>query len=126
MIVVDANNELVSVNVMGEFALADIKEFEEVVNFKVQFDGPVNLLFDLRQMTGATVDVALEELRFSKAHGSDFGRIAVLSDSPLVAWSAWLSQVFVQAELQVFKDEEDARAWLVGVAESETGEAAES
>lgn len=124
MIVVDANNELVSVNVMGEFTLADIKEFEEVVNFKVKFEGPVNLLFDLRQMSGATVDVALEELRFSKAHGRDFGRIAVLSDSPLVAWSAWLSNIFVQADLQVFKDEEDARAWLAGVADSE--EAAES
>lgn len=112
MIVVDHNKELVSVVVLGEFTLADIKEFEEVINYKAKFEGAVNLLFDLRQMASATVDVALEELRFSKTHGSDFGRIAVLSDSPLVAWSAWLSQIFVQAQLQVFKDEEDARAWL--------------
>jgi hypothetical protein len=29
-----------------------------------------------------------------------------------VTWSAWLSQAFVDADLQVFRDEQEARAWL--------------
>jgi hypothetical protein len=39
----------VNVTVLGEFTLADYKEFEEVINFKVKFEGPVDLLFDLRE-----------------------------------------------------------------------------
>jgi len=58
------------------------------------------------------VDMAWEEIKFSRAHGRDFSRIAVVTDSQWVAWSAWLNQVFVSADLRVFDDEAEARAWL--------------
>ena len=112
MIVTDHKDKLVTVTVYGEFALADYKEFEELVNYKVQFQGPVNLLFDLRQMADFTLDMAWEEIKFSRAHSHDFGKIAVLTDSQWVTWSAWLSQIFVDADLQVFDDEQEARDWL--------------
>lgn len=112
MIVTDHQNNLVSVTVFGEFALADYKEFEELVNFKVKFQGPVSLFFDLRQMAEVTLDTALEEIRFAKAHADDFERIAVLTESQWVAWSAWLSRAFVNASIRVFSDEGEARAWL--------------
>ncbi|MBS3917034.1 MAG: STAS/SEC14 domain-containing protein [Sulfuritalea sp.] len=112
MIVTDHMEKLVTVTVYGEFSLGDYKEFEELVNYKVKFEGPVNLLFDLRQMADFTLDMAWEEIRFSRAHSHDFGRIAVLTDSQWVTWSAWLSQIFVDADLQVFADEQEARNWL--------------
>ncbi len=112
MIVTDHKGSLVTVAVYGEFTLGDYKEFEELVNFKVKFEGPVNLLFDLRQMADFTLDMAWEEIKFSRAHSHDFGKIAVLTDSQWVTWSAWLSQAFVDADLQVFRDEQEARAWL--------------
>ncbi len=112
MIVTDHKESLVIVAVYGEFTLGDYKEFEELVNFKVKFEGPVNLLFDLRQMADFTLDMAWEEIMFSRAHSHDFGKIAVLTDSQWVTWSAWLSQAFVDADLQVFRDEQEARAWL--------------
>ena len=112
MIVTDHKDKLVTVTVYGEFTLGDYKEFEELVNFKVKFEGPVNLLFDLRQMADFTLDMAWEEIKFSRAHSHDFGKIAVLTDSQWVTWSAWLSQTFVDAHLQVFDDEQEARDWL--------------
>lgn len=112
MITTDHGPNRVNVMVFGEFTLADYKEFEEVVNFKVQFDGVVNVLMDLRQMAGFTVDVAWEEIKFSRRHAHDFGRIAVLTTDQWATWSAWLSQFFVDAEVQVFEDEAEARAWL--------------
>lgn len=112
MIVTDHKDKLVTVAVYGEFTLADYKEFEELVNYKVRFEGPVNLLFDLRQMADFTLDMAWEEIKFSRAHSHDFGRIAVLTDSQWVTWSAWLSQAFVDADLEVFDDEREARGWL--------------
>ena len=41
MIVTDHKPKRVSVAVYGEFSLADYKEFEELVNYKVKFEGPV-------------------------------------------------------------------------------------
>ncbi|MCK0505480.1 STAS/SEC14 domain-containing protein [Aromatoleum anaerobium] len=117
MITTDHQPNLVSVTVFGEFTLADYKEFEEIVNYKVQFEGPVNLLFDLRQMAGFTLDVAWEEIKFSRRHARDFRRIAVLTEDQWLTWSAWISQLFVDAEVLVFADETDARSWLEAAAE---------
>jgi len=119
MIATDHQSKLVTVNVFGEFTLADYKEFEELVNHKIKFQSTINLLFDLRQMAGFTLDVAWEEIKFARAHSHDFGRIAVLTESQWMAWSAWLSQIFVDADLRVFRDESEALDWLGGNAEQQ-------
>jgi len=120
MIVIEHQPKRVEVTVYAEFTLADYKEFEAVVNDAIRSEGPVDLLFDLREMADFTLDVAWEDIVFARAHANDFSRIAVLTDSQWVAWSAWLSQIFVRAEMRIFADEADARAWL-----AEDGEAAE-
>ena len=112
MITTDHQGSLISIAVFGEFTLADFKEFEEAVRHNVQFEGQVSLFVDLRQMADFTLDVAWEEIKFSRQHLHDFRRIAVLTESQWIAWSAWLSQAFVDADLRVFGDETDARAWL--------------
>ncbi|MBR0568664.1 STAS/SEC14 domain-containing protein [Azoarcus sp. L1K30] len=116
MISTDHKDNLVSLTVFGEFTLADYREFEELVNYKIKFGGPVDLFFDLREMAGFTLDLAWEEIRFSREHAHDFRRIAILTEDQWVTWSAWISQLFVDAEVQVFSTQEDARAWL-GIAE---------
>jgi len=118
MIVTDHKPNLVTVTVFGEFTLADYKEFEELVNYKVKFEGPASLLFDLREMAKFTVDVAWEEMKFSRSHAQDFRRIAVLTGSQWVRWSAWLTQAMVDADLRVFEEETEARDWLGDFADS--------
>ena len=112
MIVIQHQPERVQVNVYGVFALADYKEFEEMVSFKLKFEGALDLLFDLREMADFTLDVAWEDIVFARSHANDFRRIAVLTQSQWVAWSAWLQKIFVRADLRVFDDEAEARAWL--------------
>ena len=75
MIVIQQEPRRVVVNVYGEFTLADYKEFEDMVNYKVKFEGPVDLLFDLREMIDFTLDVAWEDIVFSRAHADDFTRV---------------------------------------------------
>ena len=65
--------------VMGQFTLEDYREFEQAVCHGIQFQGVVNVLFDLRDMLSYSVDVAWEEMKFSREHKNDFGRIAILS-----------------------------------------------
>jgi hypothetical protein len=112
MITTQHQGNLVEFAVFGEFTLADFKEFEELVLHEIKFSGLVNLLVDLRDMADFTVDVAWEEIRFSRQHAGDFKRIAVITDSQWVAWSAWLEQLFVNADVTVFADEAEARSWL--------------
>ena len=112
MIVTQHQPKRVNVTVYGEFTLADYKEFEAMVNDTISADGTVDLLFDLREMADFTLDVAWEDIVFARAHANDFRRIAVLTNSQWVAWSAWLSQIFVQAQMKVFADESEARGWL--------------
>jgi hypothetical protein len=112
MIVTDHKDNLVALTVYGEFTLSDFQEFEELVHYKIKFTGPIDLYVDLRQMADFSVDVAWQEIRLSRAHGNDFRRIAVLTHSQWVTWSAWLQQAFVKADLRMFSEEAGARAWL--------------
>ena len=112
MISIDYKDNLLSAVVLGEFTVADYTEFETLADYKIKFSGPIDLLFDLREMAGFTIDVALEEFRHSRKHAHDFRRIAILNQDEWVTWSAWVSQFFVEADIQTFDDEADARTWL--------------
>ena len=112
MIAIDHSGRLVSVNVLGEFVLADYKEFEDMVRDTLAPGGKVSLLIDLRQMAGFTLDVAWEDIKYTRSHPNDFDRIAVVTRSEWVIWSAWLSQMFINADLRVFDDDVEARSWL--------------
>ncbi|MDR3213569.1 MAG: STAS/SEC14 domain-containing protein [Azoarcus sp.] len=112
MISIDHSGKLVAITVFGEFTLADYREFEELADYKIKFDGRLDLLFDLREMAGFTIDLAVEEIRHSRQHAHDYRRIAILTDDQWVTWSAWVSQFFVDAEIQVFDEETEARDWL--------------
>ncbi|MDR2208651.1 MAG: STAS/SEC14 domain-containing protein [Azoarcus sp.] len=113
MISVDYRDGLIIAVVFGEFTLTDYREFEELADYKIKVgSGPLDLLFDLREMAGFTVDLAVEEIRHTLRHAHDFRRIAVLTDDQWVTWSAWVSQFFVDAEIRVFDNETDARLWM--------------
>jgi hypothetical protein len=114
MISLDVKNNQVGVTVMGQFTLDDYKEFEEAVTYGVKFQGKVNLLFDLRDMLSFSVDVAWEELKFSREHKNDFGRIAILTGDQWVAWSMWINRMFMSADIRLFDDLDLAQTWVSG------------
>lgn len=99
--------------VFGEFELTDYRDFERAVVNALERSGErVDLILDLRDMTGFTVDVAWEEIRFSRSHPRDFRKIAVVTESVWIGWSAWISRLFVEAAFQVFEDFDTAAAWI--------------
>jgi hypothetical protein len=112
MIAIKTEGNLVSVSVMGEFTLADYKEFEQEIEHDIQFQGGVKLLLDLRDMVGYTLDVAWEEIKFSRQHRYDFRRIAVVTGDEWMVWLAWMNRLFVDADLQVFDEPGIALEWL--------------
>ncbi len=113
MINVTNTDKLVTVNVLGEFTLTDFKQFEEAVEYAIKFQGKVNLLLDLGQMTGYTIDVAWEEIKFSRTHKTDFGKVAVITADQWTIWSAWITKLIVDAEILVFDEHEPASDWVM-------------
>jgi len=112
MISIQREDRLIVVGVFGELTLVDYQRFESEVIEQLGKAGRFDLLIDLRDMLGYTVDVVWEDIKFTRSHSHEIGRIALLSDTQWVAWSAWLSQLFVDAEIRVFDDETLAREWL--------------
>ena len=100
--------------VLGEFTLKDFQELESAVDLALKFQGSASLLVDLRDMAGFTLDVAWEEIRFTRQHASDFERIALVADSEWQEWSALLTRLFTEADLQVFEDYDQALVWVKG------------
>ena len=114
MISLNIQGNQIAVTVMGQFTLDDYREFEQTVGYGIQFQGTVNLLFDLRDMLSYSVDVAWEELKFSREHRNDFGRIAILTSDQWLAWSMWINRLFMSADIRLFDDLDMAQAWVAG------------
>lgn len=112
MITIKTENSLVSAAVLGEFTLADFREFEQQVDVVVHRNGKVNLLVDLRDMISMTLDVALEELRFTRNRPNAFEKIAIVTENTFQQWEALLSNLFVDAVIEVFENEDVALEWL--------------
>ncbi len=114
MIAINVSGKQISVSVMGEFTLSDYREFEQYVLHNIQFEGGVNLLLDLRDMVSYTLDVAWEEIRFSREHRYDFRQIAVVTNDEWLVWIAWINRLFTDAEIRVFDEPGIAQDWLDG------------
>jgi len=113
MITIEQTDNLVNIAVLGDFTLADFKTFEEQSLYKLKSPGTVNLLFDLRAMIDYTLDVAWEELKFfSREHNHDFSKIAVVTTDQWLTWQAWLSRIFMDADIRVFSEYTEAQAWV--------------
>jgi len=112
MVTIEQTDKLVNIAVLGEFTIADFKAFEEQTLYKLKTPGELNLLFDLRAMVKYTLDVVWEDIKFfHREHNHDFTKIAIVTDNQWLTWTAWLSRTFVDADIRVFTDYEEARTW---------------
>lgn len=114
MIIIEEQNDLLKATVYAELSLADFREFETAVRRELKQAPKIKLLLDLTKMSGYTVDVAWEDIRFTRAHARDFRRIAVVTDGQWVTWLGWLPAAFTDAEIEHFEDAAEANAWLQG------------
>lgn len=113
MITLQQTETFLNIAVLGEFTLADFKQFEENALYKLKSPGALDVLFDLRGMLNFTADVAWEEFKFfSREHQHDFNKIAVVTDDQWMIWHATLSRLFVDADIRAFADYAEANTWI--------------
>ncbi|BAU50276.1 hypothetical protein SVA_3742 [Sulfurifustis variabilis] len=112
MIAIEEKGDLLEVSVLGELALPDYRKLEQAVRRELKQLPKVKLLLDVRGMTGFTLDVAWEEIKFTRSHAHDFRRIAVVTPDQWAPWLSWVSAAFTDAEVMLFEDPRAAEAWL--------------
>lgn len=113
MITIEQTGKLINIAALGEFTIADFKQFEELALQKLKAPAAVDLLFDLRAMINYSIDVAWEEIVFfGREHPHDFGKIAVVTSDQWLTWQAWLSRLFVDADIRAFSDYKEAHFWI--------------
>lgn len=112
MITIQHEDKLTAIGIFARFELADFRRIEAEVVQQLSSFGKIDLLVDLQGMLDYTLDVAIEDIRFTREHAHDVGRVAIISEKESVAWVALLSRLFVDAEIRVFDSEPDARQWL--------------
>ena len=125
MITIQHEGRLSVIGIFARLELADFRKIEDEIQRQLDAVGQIDLLVDLRGMVGATLDVALEDIRFAREHARDIGRIAILSEKDSVIWSALLARLFVRAEIHVFDSESGARDWLDAPLEGDTADRAD-
>jgi hypothetical protein len=112
MITTKETGDLLEVGIFEQLTLADFREFEEAVGRELKKAPKIRLLLDFTKMADYTIDVAWEEIRYTRAHAHDFQRIAVVTSGQWVTWLAWVSAAFTDAEVHIFDDPKQALAWL--------------
>jgi hypothetical protein len=85
---------------------------ENAVETTLKIEARATLRGELRGMLGLSIDVAWEEIKFTRQHARDFDRIALVAGSEWQEWAAWLTRLFVEAEFEVFEDAEQALEWV--------------
>ena len=115
MITTEVFTDRIELHAYGRLTLEECREFEQLSDYRIHFSGPLDLLLDLRELESCSLDALIEQIRYGRLHAHDFSRVAVISDSTVVAWMALFSQIFVDADVRVFDEEMQAREWL-GVA----------
>jgi hypothetical protein len=100
------------VALFNEFTLADFKLFEEALTKRANEIGKPDILLDLSELKDFTLDMAMEELKFVRAHESNFGRIAIVVGDVWIRLAARISELMTHTTQAHFDTVEEAQAWL--------------
>ena len=100
------------VALFNEFSLADFKLFEDALVKRVAEQGKPDVLLDLTELVDFTLDMAIEEVKFVRAHEQDFGRIALVVSDVWIKLAAHIAGLLSHNHLEYFDTVEEAQAWL--------------
>lgn len=106
------------VALFNEFSLEDFKLFEQALLKRVQEKGKPDILLDLSELKDFTLDMALEEIRFVRAHDQDFGRIAVIVSDVWIKLAAHIASLLSHTRIQYFDSADQAQSWLTKPADA--------
>ena len=91
---------------------------DRIVNFFPE-ERREQLLLDLSLMRDFTIDMAWEQVRFTRQHIGEFGLIAIVVNDWWIELGARLSNLLSMQHAKYFKTAEEAQAWLMSEPEKQ-------
>lgn len=102
-----------NVALFNEFTVEDFKLLESSVVEVLREHEQPDLLLDFSLMRDFTIDMAWEQIRFTRQHIGDFGLIAIVVNDWWIELGARLSNILSLQHAKYFKTTEDAQKWLL-------------
>ncbi|MDF0604291.1 STAS/SEC14 domain-containing protein [Neisseriaceae bacterium TC5R-5] len=112
MISIREQNYGLDVALFNEFTLADFKLLEQALIKRQAEQSKPDLLLDMAELKDFTLDMALEEIRFMRAHEKDVGRVALVVSDVWIKLAAHIAGLLSNTHCQYFGTLEEAQAWL--------------
>ena len=95
----------------GKLHDEDCKQFVPQLETILTAEGRVRLFIQLEDFHGWDLYAALDDLKFSLRHYSDFERIAMVGDRKWERWMASFCKPFTKAKVMYFDKAEVEAAW---------------
>ncbi|TYS01401.1 STAS/SEC14 domain-containing protein [Rossellomorea vietnamensis] len=112
-IIPSGRNDLMEVEVTGDYTKDDMKEFEKAFHEKKTPNEDMNLLLVVNDMD-FSMKALKEDFLFGKDHMHEFNKVAVVSDKKLLEMGAKIEDMMPNLEVKHFdKDHHtDAVTWI--------------
>ena len=108
-----------NVALFNEFTIEDFKLLEQSVLELLQEQDKPDLLLDFSLMKDFTIDMAWEQIRFTREHVDDFGLIAIVVNDWWIELGARLANLLALQHAKYFKTPEEAQKWLLSEPEKQ-------
>lgn len=102
-----------NVALFNEFTLEDFKLLEQSVLETLANQDKPDLLLDLSLMKDFTIDMAWEQVRFTRQHIGEFGLLAIVVNDWWIELGTRLSNLLSLQHAKYFKTAEEAQKWLL-------------
>ncbi|MDG5786798.1 STAS/SEC14 domain-containing protein [Evansella sp. AB-P1] len=116
MITIKPKNKeaIMEVIVNGKITTEDIEEFEMIFKEKKENYGKINLLMEVHEIQGYSMNAVMEDLKFSANHWKEFNKIAVITDKKWIGLGSKISNILPGVEVKHFDFDEKEKAlyWL--------------
>ncbi|NVJ53523.1 MAG: STAS/SEC14 domain-containing protein [Campylobacteraceae bacterium] len=75
-------------------------------------DPKIKALIDCSELNGWEIQAAWDDLKIGLKHGSEFDKVAIITNRTWIEVGAKVSTWFINGQIQTFEKEDDAINWL--------------
>ncbi|OHX15155.1 hypothetical protein BI343_02005 [Chromobacterium amazonense] len=100
------------VALFNEFTLADFQLLEQALLKRLEEREKPDVLLDLSELKDFTLDMALEEVKFMRAHEEKMGRVAIVVGDVWIKLATHIAGLLSHTHVEYFDLVEEAQAWL--------------
>ncbi len=102
---------LIGYSFSGQIHASDYETLVLDIDHALEEHKQVQLLFELKDVTGIDFKAMWADLKFGLSHGRDIGKLAVVGDQRLSEWMAKLAKPLYAQAVRHFSASERAAAW---------------